>query len=92
MDWGPIGYIGMISYGLYVWQGVLTGNGTYRQIPTWPLPVFIGAALTFVIAPLSFHFFERPISDLGRCLRPKAAPLGSITSDDLLPDVPAVQS
>src|SRR5690606_13657581 len=26
----PLPAIGLISYGLYVWQGVFTGNGPYR--------------------------------------------------------------
>ncbi|WP_158590500.1 acyltransferase family protein [Noviherbaspirillum cavernae] len=59
MDWGPIGYIGTISYGLYVWQGVLTGNGSYREIWFFPPPPLLGALLTFLVAPLSYHYFER---------------------------------
>lgn len=65
MDWGIIGYLGTISYGLYMWQGFLTGNGPYRAVPTWPLNIWIGAALTFPVAALSFKFFEAPIRRAG---------------------------
>jgi peptidoglycan/LPS O-acetylase OafA/YrhL len=65
LDWGPIGYLGMISYGLYMYQGLLTGNGPYRTISYWPPAPWIGAALTFPVAMLSYHYFERPIM----CLR-----------------------
>lgn len=54
-------YIGTISYGLYVWQGILTGNGPYRQLAYWPPDPLIGVVATFVVAILSYHFFERPI-------------------------------
>lgn len=64
LDWGPIGYIGVISYGLYMWQGILTGNGPYRPVAGWPPEPMIGAILTFIVAPISFHFFEKPISNL----------------------------
>lgn len=69
LDWGPIGYIGIISYGLYMWQGILTGNGSYRVTPNWPPDPHLGALLTFIVAPISFHFFERPISSLRRNFR-----------------------
>jgi peptidoglycan/LPS O-acetylase OafA/YrhL len=64
LDWGPIGYLGMISYGLYMYQGLLTGNGSYRSHPSWPPEPWIGAILTVPVAALSFHFFEKPISRL----------------------------
>lgn len=58
LDTWPIGYIGTISYGLYMWQGFFTGNGTYR-IGSWPPDVWTGALLTFIAAPLSFHLYEQ---------------------------------
>jgi len=53
--------LGVISYGLYVWQGVFTGNGTYRTGHPFPPDVDVGVWLTFIAAPLSYVFFERPI-------------------------------
>lgn len=58
LDWGIIGYLGVISYGLYMWQGIFTGNGGYRSFPGWPPDVWTGAVITFIVAPLSFHFYE----------------------------------
>lgn len=57
----PLAYLGTISYGLYVWQGIFTGNGPARQFPHFPPSMDIGLLLTFIIAPLSYHFFEKPI-------------------------------
>lgn len=65
MDYGLIGYLGTISYGLYMWQGFLTGNGPYRDA-NWPPNILIGAALTFPVAALSFKYFEQPIRSLAR--------------------------
>jgi peptidoglycan/LPS O-acetylase OafA/YrhL len=69
LEFRPLAYIGTISYGLYIWQGILTGNGPYRDVPTWPPNVWIGALLTFIIAPISFHFFEKPILKFGKRFR-----------------------
>ncbi|MGX9392575.1 acyltransferase family protein [Nitrobacteraceae bacterium UC4446_H13] len=62
LEWFPLKYIGMISYGLYMWQGLWTGNGPYRVIPGFPLEPHIGALVTLPCAIASFHLFERPIS------------------------------
>jgi peptidoglycan/LPS O-acetylase OafA/YrhL len=64
LDSGPIGYIGKISFGLYMWQGFLSGNGPYRDTPHWPPPVGMGMALAFVITPISYHLFENPIRSM----------------------------
>ncbi|WP_027907102.1 acyltransferase family protein [Pseudomonas taiwanensis] len=60
----PLAALGIISYGLYVWQGIFTGNGPYRGGATFPPSVDIGVWLTFVVAPLSYIFFERPLINL----------------------------
>jgi peptidoglycan/LPS O-acetylase OafA/YrhL len=78
MEWAPLKYVGTISFGLYMWQGVLTGNGSYRQLLTFPPDPITGAMLTFPIAIISYHCFERPISSLrrfipqGQLVRPTA--------------------
>lgn len=61
LEFRPLVYLGQISYGLYVWQGVLAGNGSHRDFAYFPLPLHLGIALTFVVAPLSYHLFEAPI-------------------------------
>jgi peptidoglycan/LPS O-acetylase OafA/YrhL len=81
LDWGPIGYLGMISYGVYMYQGLLTGNGPYRSIPFWPPEPWIGALLTFPVAALSFHFFEKPVASLRKRLPATAKGNGRIAGD-----------
>lgn len=57
----PLATLGTISYGLYVWQGVFTGNGPYRTGMAFPPPLETGLILTFIIAPISYLFFEKPL-------------------------------
>lgn len=60
----PLVLIGTISYGLYVWQGVFTGNGPYRSGASFPPEIYSGLWMTFIAAPLSYIFFEKPILKL----------------------------
>ncbi|MBE7368200.1 acyltransferase family protein [Ramlibacter pallidus] len=69
LEWRPLAFLGTISYGLYVWQGVLGGNGAYREFPNFPPPLEIGLLLTFVVAPVSYYCFERPIMRLKKRFR-----------------------
>lgn len=64
LEFKPLALIGVISYGLYVWQGVLTGNGPYRSGAAFPPPLYTGLWLTFIVAPLSYVLFERPLLKL----------------------------
>lgn len=64
LEFKPLAFIGLISYGLYVWQGVFTGNGPYRSGSMFPPEIYTGLWLTFLVAPLSYIFFERPIMRL----------------------------
>jgi len=54
-------YIGTISYGVYMYQGLLLSTGPNR-VPgnNWPVSPELGLLLLVIIAPLSFHFFEKP--------------------------------
>lgn len=64
LEWRPLAWIGTISYGLYVWQGVLGGNGTYREFPVFPPPLYEGLAWAFVASIASYYLFEKPIMRL----------------------------
>lgn len=64
LEFKPLAAIGIISYGLYVWQGIFTGNGPYRTEHAFPPSVDVGLWLTFVVAPLSYLFFEKPLLKL----------------------------
>jgi peptidoglycan/LPS O-acetylase OafA/YrhL len=61
LEFPPMRYVGMISYGIYMWQGFFLSTGTLR-VPgqLWPPPSWLGLLCLAVVAPLSFHFFERP--------------------------------
>ena len=57
----PLRYIGTISYGLYIYQGFFLATGSYRfPGQTWPPNSVDGFVLLVIVAPLSFHFFEKP--------------------------------
>lgn len=64
LEFKPLAVLGVISYGLYVWQGIFTGNGPYRSGGAFPPPVDVGVWLTFIVAPISYVFFEKPIMRL----------------------------
>jgi peptidoglycan/LPS O-acetylase OafA/YrhL len=59
----PIAYLGTISYGLYLWHSPILGLAArvfkvapYRAFPVAGLAA--SAALTIVVAMVSYHFFE----------------------------------
>ena len=67
LRWAPIAYLGVISYGIYLWQ--LTGAALvrdewwgkqYTQVAFWQLllPVFV---LTVALASVSWFVVERPL-------------------------------
>lgn len=64
LEFKPLAMIGIVSYGLYVWQGVFTGNGPYRTYDPFPPEIYTGLWLTFIAAPLSYMLYERPIMSL----------------------------
>jgi peptidoglycan/LPS O-acetylase OafA/YrhL len=58
----PLTYVGQISYGLYLWHWpvILILNNARTGLEGWSLFV-LRAAVSFVIAVLSWHFVEVPI-------------------------------
>lgn len=61
LEFRPLAYLGMISYGVYVWQGIFTGNGPYRSHLYWPPDPILGAMLSIFLAMFSYKYFEKPI-------------------------------
>lgn len=58
----PLNYLGKISYGIYMYQGFFLATGPYRAAnQTWPPDQSIGLVLLIIAAPLSFHYFEKPL-------------------------------
>jgi peptidoglycan/LPS O-acetylase OafA/YrhL len=62
LDLRPFRYIGVISYGIYMWQGFFLSTGPARTPDqTWPPDQMTGLFLLVLVAPLSYHFLEKPI-------------------------------
>ncbi|MCR9088739.1 MAG: acyltransferase [Rhodobacteraceae bacterium] len=58
----PMVYIGQISYGIYMYQGIFLATGPYRAPGVgWPPNQSYGLLALLLIAPLSFRYFEKPI-------------------------------
>jgi peptidoglycan/LPS O-acetylase OafA/YrhL len=74
LAWKPVAYLGMISYGMYLWNipvvlflGSLGLRGSMQQ----PLEI----ALTILIAAGSFHFIEKPAGIfIRRYAKPREVP------------------
>lgn len=80
-------YLGQISYTLYLWQQLATADHGFAS-PLWA-PVLVG--FVFVLAHLSFTYFESPLIRIGSTLsarwshvqpkKPAAAPVYGIAGD-----------
>jgi peptidoglycan/LPS O-acetylase OafA/YrhL len=68
LEFKPLSYIGKISYGLYVYQGLFlrTGPGGDLWIQGFPLNIF----LVFVTAILSYHILELPLLHYKKRFKP----------------------
>ncbi|HEY2364990.1 MAG TPA: acyltransferase, partial [Polyangiaceae bacterium] len=66
MSLAPLRYVGTISYGLYLWHWpvFVVLSGERLHVHGWRL-FAIQIAITFAIAIVSFHFFEKPIRERG---------------------------
>lgn len=61
----PLKYVGLISYGIYMYQGLFLSTGPQRDPSSdWPPDQSIGIVLLVITAPLSYYFFERPFLQL----------------------------
>jgi peptidoglycan/LPS O-acetylase OafA/YrhL len=61
----PLSYLGKVSYGIYMYQGLFLSTGPYRSDgQTWPPDQTTGFILLVLAVPISYHFFEKPIMAL----------------------------
>ena len=58
LAWKPVTYLGMISYGLYVYHWPI-----YRLVWMQPIPATL---LSIALASLSWYLYEKPINSLKR--------------------------
>jgi peptidoglycan/LPS O-acetylase OafA/YrhL len=91
LRWGPLVYLGKISYGLYVLhffvpmmtRRVLAWGGVSMIGTTWPIAFFVLNLFVLVIlSSLSWHFFETKINDFKRCFpyMPPERPRGTFAT------------
>jgi peptidoglycan/LPS O-acetylase OafA/YrhL len=72
LSFPPLRYIGVISYGVYMWQGFFLSTGPARSASAlWPLPSTTGLILLILVAPLSYHCIEKPILRFKKNFEPK---------------------
>lgn len=64
LEWSPIKYIGMISYGLYVWQGFFVRTGPDALPKIWVHDFPYNIALTFIVAIISYELYEKKVLKL----------------------------
>ena len=62
MSWGPLHFIGTISYGIYLWHWpvIVYLNGARTGLSTWSLDV-LRIAVTLAVSTASYYLVERPI-------------------------------
>jgi len=67
LSWGPLTWLGRISYSLYVWQELFLTTGWEPASQWWRLwPWNLPTALA--VATLSYYLLERPLIRVGRRL------------------------
>jgi len=81
----PIRWIGMVSYGVYLWHWPIAVALSPARMASWGWPIdgwrlaIVRLAATFAIAAVSFYFVEKPIRErkYKRALTPKLlVPIG----------------
>ena len=63
LEWGPMDYLGRISYGIYVWQSFFLTTGITQE-NGWPLKPPLSVVLVFLTAPISYKYLEQPFLKL----------------------------
>jgi peptidoglycan/LPS O-acetylase OafA/YrhL len=89
LEFQPLVYTGTISYGLYLLHPLVRiAVGRLSKSGFWHVPALPATALefviTFVLAALSWRFFEKPINDLKRffpCERRESKTVDPVSRD-----------
>ncbi|HEX3252539.1 MAG TPA: acyltransferase [Pyrinomonadaceae bacterium] len=59
LEFGPLVWVGRISYGLYLWHYPIFKGGSLLRVG-WPLQLLIALTATFAVTSLSYYLIERP--------------------------------
>ncbi len=76
LSWRPLVYLGLVSYGLYLWH-LPVYKLLYYQFDDWPFPAVATLAITLslALAAASYHLVERPF--LGHRRRAEDPPVAT---------------
>ena len=99
LEWGPIVYLGKISYGIYIYHflvplalaAVATHFG-FGYKDSGFLNFVAASLVTFGVAALSWHLFERPINGLKRHFRYERQSDGASEEPVITPPAPVTSS
>jgi peptidoglycan/LPS O-acetylase OafA/YrhL len=69
LNWGPIVYIGVLSYSLYLWQNAFLNP----DWDAWPARLPTNLFLAFALAVASYYLVEKPFLRLKRLAQPAKA-------------------
>jgi peptidoglycan/LPS O-acetylase OafA/YrhL len=65
LSWAPVVWIGVMSYGIYLWHGTLFSVLGALKITAWQAPPVV-IALSVLMAYMSHTFLEKPVRDYFR--------------------------
>lgn len=70
LEFRPMRYLGQVSYGIYIYQGIFLSTGPYRAPgQVWPPSPVLGLILLAFFVPLSYHGFESKMIARGKRFR-----------------------
>ncbi|HZI48040.1 MAG TPA: acyltransferase [Pyrinomonadaceae bacterium] len=72
LEFGPLVWVGRISYGLYLWHYPIFKASSLLRLG-WPLQLLVALTATLIVTCLSYYLIERPALKLKRriSLRPQ---------------------
>jgi peptidoglycan/LPS O-acetylase OafA/YrhL len=90
LEWGPLRWLGRMSYSLYLWQQLFFHGSAANPLPALgPLPHWPWNLLaTLVCATASHYLLERPLTRLGRRLADRRRAAEVVAAPMLIPYQP----
>ena len=72
-EYGPLVWVGRISYGIYLWHYPVFKATSFLQA-NWPGKLCVALAATMIVSSVSYYLLERPILKLKRQFELREAP------------------